>query len=398
MKRKVCLILVCTLFLVGCWDRKELKEIGTVVAVGLDKDPNTGKVLFTAQIIRPGALAKDGGTQESPIEIVSSSGNTVFEAIRNSREKLDRKYHYFHTKIIVIGEALAKEGVMPILDTFTRGKEMRGYVWLAVTQEGVQAREIVGVKSKIENIQASYLKNVIENKEFHAGASTSDFMTYYIKSLENGIEPIIGVLKMIEEQNFPVENRPGKTTRQVKFSGVAAFKDDKLVGFLNKEEAQGLNWIIGEVKSRVFTMPSLIEEDKLISIEVIRANSHIEPKIKGGNISFIINVEQEGSLVEQQSMGNITEPKEIVDYLKKVEEKNEELIKKEIEMAVNKAQEEINSDIFGFGDTLNKKYPKKWEEVKDKWDDLFPNVDYEVKVNVEIIRTDFMQGTFKQKD
>lgn len=88
MKRKVCLILVCTLFLIGCWDREELKEIVTVVAIGLDKDPNTGKILFTAQIIRPGALAKEGGTQESPIEIVSSSGNTLFEAIRNSTEKI----------------------------------------------------------------------------------------------------------------------------------------------------------------------------------------------------------------------------------------------------------------------------------------------------------------------
>lgn len=376
----------------------ELKEIATIVGIGLDKDSNTGKILFTAQIVRPGALAKEGETQESPVEIINSSGNTVFEAIKNSTEKLDRKYNYFHTKIIVLGEALAKEGVMPILDMFTREKEIRGYVWLAVTQKGVQAREILGIKSKIENIQASSLKNVIENNKFHAGASPQDLMTYYIKSLENGIQPIIGVLKIIEEKNFPVENRQGKTTKQVKFSGVAAFKDDKLVGFLNKKETQGLNWIIGEVKSRVVTMPSLIEKDKLISIEVIRAKSHIEPKIKGENISFTINVKQEGSLVEQQSMGDITEPKEIIDYLKKVEEKNEELIKKEIEMAVNKTQKKLRSDIFGFGDALNKKYPKKWDEVKDRWDDLFPEVDYEVKVNVKIIRTDFKKGTFKEKD
>ena len=389
---------MCTLFLVGCWDRKELREIGPIVAIGLDKDLNTGKILFTAQVIRVGALSKEGGTQESPIEIVSSSGNTLFEAIRNSTEKLDRKNLYFHTKVIVIGEALAKEGVMPILDTFTRGKEMRGYVWLAVTQEGVQAREILGVKSKIERIQAAYLKHVIENKEFHAGANTSDLLTYYIKSLESGIEPTIGVLKVIEERNFPVENKLGKTTKQVKFSGVAAFKDDKLIGFLNKKETQGLNWIIGEVKSKAIILPSLIKKDKLISIEVIRTTSHIEPKIKGNNISFSINVTQEGSLVEQQSMNNIIEPKEIVDYLKKVERKNEELIKKEIEMAVNKAQKELRSDIFGFGDALNKKYPQKWDKIQDRWDKLFPKIDYEVNVNVKIIRTDFKKGTFQPKD
>ncbi|WP_113806068.1 Ger(x)C family spore germination C-terminal domain-containing protein [Bacillus taeanensis] len=185
----------------------------------------------------------------------------------------------------------------------------------------------------------------------------------------------------------------------LKFAGVAAFKDDKLAGFLNEKETQGLNWVIGDVKRRVLTMNSMLKDDKLISIEVIRANTQIEPRLEGDNLSFIIHVEEEGALVDQQSVNHLkAKSKKIVDYLRKVEEKNEELIEEEIKLAMAKVQGDIQADILGFGQALQKKSPEKWNEVKEKWEELFPNIDYEVKVTAKIIKTNLKKGTYQSKD
>jgi spore germination protein KC len=38
----------------------------------------------------------------------------------------------------------------------------------------------------------------------------------------------------------------------------------------------------------------------------------------------------------------------------------------------------------GFGKTLNRKYPKVWEEKKDDWNDVFPTVQYTIDVDIQL--------------
>jgi spore germination protein KC len=397
MIQKFSLLLLCIFCLSGCWDKKELDEIGTVIAVALDKDPKTGDIDFTSQIIRPEALEPEGGGAGSPVEIISTTGRTVFESIRNGLQVSDRRFFYAHTKVIVINEALAKEEILPVLDTFSRQQEMPRYVWLAVTKD-IPAKEILGVKSKIESIQAQYLKNIIENEKFHSKASTPHLVSYYINSLEQGIEPTIGVLEIEKHKEFPAEIDDNKIIDQVKFSGVAVVKEDKVVGYLNEQETQGLNWLLQEVDSRVLLLPALIEENKLITLEIVGSATKIIPEINGENLSFVIDVQTEVALAEQQAIDDLTELGEIVDYLEKIEEKSSQLIKEEITTVVSKVQQEYKSDIFGFGQALEKKHPKKWNEIKEQWGDIFPTVNYEVKVDTKMVKTNFKQGTFKRKD
>ena len=38
---------------------------------------------------------------------------------------------------------------------------------------------------------------------------------------------------------------------------------------------------------------------------------------------------------------------------------------------LDKAQHELKTDIFGFGEHIHRKYPKVWNELKDDWDTEF---------------------------
>ncbi len=38
---------------------------------------------------------------------------------------------------------------------------------------------------------------------------------------------------------------------------------------------------------------------------------------------------------------------------------------------LDKAQREFKTDIFGFGESIHRAYPKLWNELKDNWDTEF---------------------------
>lgn len=382
------------MLLTGCKGQPELNHIGIVVAVAIDKDPENGGVILTSQVIRPASLDKKSPGKDAPTELVSTKGKTIFEAIRDTTQEFDRINFYAHTKVIVIGEELAKEDITPVLDFFVRGRQLRGYTWLCIAKNA-PARDIIGVKDGIDRIQANYLKDIIENKKYQYKVTASSVIDYYRKALQEGNNPITGVLEIVEVPNQPVEKKEGKTTKEIRFSGTAVFKKDALVGYFNEKETQGLNWIIGKVQSGVITLPSLLDQERLISLEIKSSEAKITPEIKDGKISFVIKVKAEVILVEEQAKLKISYPKLMLDYLEEVRKEAKKEIEDEIRVAVNKAQKELHSDVFGFGNTLNREYPEQWHGIKDGWSEMFPDVDYTVEVEVKVIGTDLKQGVFQ---
>ena len=56
-------------------------------------------------------------------------------------------------------------------------------------------------------------------------------------------------------------------------------------------------------------------------------------------------------------------------------------------MVLEKAQKEYNSDIFGFGMLIWRKYPKEWKDYyKNMWNEIFPNLDVAVHVRSTLLR------------
>jgi len=398
--KRVFFILCCLFLLTGCWDRIELKEIGIVSAIGVDRDPDTGEILFTSQVVDPSGLKPDGGGTASAIQIESSKADTVFKAFRDINQEFDRKNFYAHNKVIIIGEELAKEGILPVLDGITRGKEGRGYIWLCVTK-GTQARDIlINVRKQgIEKVPANSIESMHENTELNFDVAVIKLNDYYKKTLKSGIEPVIGTLEMTEKSTNNNRESFGQSSLRARLSGGAVIKEDKLVGFLNEAEARGYNWVVGEVKSGILSIPSLLDDKKLVSIEIREASSKIKPEIKGDKISFTIDIKSAGILVEQQGSGTLKTRKEQYDYLKRLEKELEKKIESEVYEVVEKAQEDFNSDIFGFGTRLNKKDSKKWKEIKEAWSkDQFQNVDVKVKVKAEISARELLQEPLKSID
>ncbi|TCL76841.1 spore germination protein KC [Hydrogenispora ethanolica] len=381
----------CCLMLAGCWNRRELNELGIVLAIGIDKDRRTGEVILTSQVVRPGALKQESAAEKSPVEITMTRGKTVFEAMRNITKQFDRKAYFSHDKVIVIDERLAREGILKVIDVFVRSQEIRRQVWFMVAKD-TTAGEILGVEHGIETVQATYLESMIKSKSRNSEVSAPSLLEIVKAVSGGGTNPVAGVMEMIEQPNLPAEKEKEPSSQGVKLSGTAVFKKDKLVGYLNDRETRGLHWVTGKVQSGVIQVPAPGEPGRLITVEIKKASSRIKPEIKNGRISFHIAVKEEGNIVEQQSIIDSSKLK----TFEKIAAAQKKVIADEIGAAVAKVQKQLGSDIFGFGSLLNQKYPQEWEKIKKNWDALFPEVQWTVTIDAELRRSGLLLKPVKR--
>jgi spore germination protein KC len=384
--KNVILLIISLALLTGCWDRTELKELGIVLGVAIDKDPQTEEYILTSQMLRPSSLDVQSSSSAPPFEKVVTTGKTIYEAIRKANLEFDRKGFFAHNKVILIHEDVAKEGMLSVLDSFKRGKQVRGFVYICIAK-GSQARKILeSTSSGIESQPAIHIKNMIENTNYQFTAAKIDLLNFYKQSLSSGIDPVVGVFEF-EENNV--------SNKHVKLSGGAVFSKDKLVGFLDEKETRGYLLGKGNVDSGALSVQSPIDEERFESVEIKKASAKITPKIKGDNISFAISVTADGIIVEQQPTGSFNSTSAQLEHMKKIEGKMEQVMEDEINNAIEKAQKQLKADIFGFGSTLNKKNPKTWNKVKKDWIEKYHDAPYTVSVNITLNSTGLMKGLFQ---
>ncbi|RKL66957.1 hypothetical protein CR203_14120 [Salipaludibacillus neizhouensis] len=388
---KILLVIISFLLLTGCWDRNELVDVGIVVGMAIDKDPDTGDFILTSQYLRPAAESTQTPTPDPPYLMVSTTGKTIPEVMRKANQTIDRRSFFAHNKVIIISEDVAREGLIEISDSFQRGKEVRGYVWLSIAKD-IGAKELLEIKANnIARIPANFLNALFDNTEHNATAS--NLLTYYKKVLGAGINPVIGVLTREETDIDPFE--------LVKLSGSAVFKEDKLVGFLDESETRGYNWVTeeGPTSNRgAINLPSLLQEDKFVTILLKEVHSKIIPKVENGDqISFTIEVDQNASLIGQEATVELESRKQISQYLSQIGAEGEKEIENEIKKAVDKAQD-FQSDIFGFGEALNIENSKVWNKEKDNWAETFAEVPYTVNVHLNIKSPGLSQAPFKPQE
>ena len=128
--KKVLTTIACILLLTmlpGCWNRRELNTLSIVQAVGIDRT-DKGQISISLQILKPNAIKsstseKDGGSKS--VWVVTSEGETVFDALRNTSMQTDRKAYFPHNTVYILSEEIAREGIGDKLDLLGRDPEFR---------------------------------------------------------------------------------------------------------------------------------------------------------------------------------------------------------------------------------------------------------------------------------
>ena len=181
--------------------------------------------------------------------------------------------------------------------------------------------------------------------------------------------------------NRPItfSNYNGKK-RFLKISGRAIFDNDlKMIGTLTSSEARNRLWIKNKLGMETLTA-EVPEEGGNITFAGRKLNSKVKPILDGDKIKFVISLTGKGDIKENNTNLDLRNQK----YLKEVEQALNKDVQKNVTKTISKVQEELKVDIFGLGETIHRKYPKRWKEIKDNWNEDFTKADIVVNVNLKV--------------
>lgn len=368
------LVIICILIVMclsGCWNRREMITFSILMGIGVDKAEEQDKLQLTAQVVKASELKRDGGGGGEEAEAhlnVRTTGDTVFDTLRNFTKENVRKIYLSHSQVLIFGEDIAVQGVQKYTDFFVRDHEPR--LRLSVLVARGRAEDILDVKSKLEKIPAVGISSLLD-----AQSSTSEAMEVTLKDF------ICCLMSNTKSPTAPLIERVGEGDEEtLRIAGMAIFKKDKYIGELIGEEARGLLWVLGEVKSGIINIYCPDEETKM-GLEIIQASSKVTPEIKGDKVSIKVEIKEEGHIGDQECLTEMTP-----SIISEIEQKKAEAIRDEVIAALEKAQE-LNSDIFGFGEAVHRKFPKEWKEMESKWDYIFPELEVDIKVETKVRRS-----------
>lgn len=371
----ISLLLSLCIALGGCWDKNELTSLAITTGVAFDKKESEEYIEMTTQIINLGTLAP-AAVQSSiatpPYWNLKTRGKTVFECIRNASMQSPKKLYWAHNQIIVFSEDLARqEGVGEYLDFFFRDAEPRISIWVLVSKD--PASDILEMDSKLDPIPAMNISSLIENRRYNAKSSAVDLYEFSNRQLSQATAPVMSYIQLQGADG-------GKTPL---LSGTAVFnRDFKMIGTLNERETRGMLWAINQLDNGLLVIPNPNPQGQgHVSIEVISANTKIEPRIVNGELKIKVMVSEKGALGDADGYVDVLD-KESWEILN---QSQAQTIRQDISLSLEQAQL-LKADIFGFGDAVYKKYPREWKELKEDWVDIFPALKVEIEVKTTLVR------------
>ena len=377
----VILLILFEFLIAGCWDRRELRALGIVGMIGLEKADSGVKV--TVEIIKPeqkgGAKARekaDAGGGKKPVVYMQAEGETMFDAFRNMTLKTDRKLFVSHNRVSIFSEDIARQGLANQLDLLFRDHEFRTHVPMIIAVDASPA-EVMGIAAGVENVPSKYVHSMALGGKYSAKAVLTRVWEFMQMYKGKGKNAVVGVIRKVKKPKIA----PKGAEYELDEEGAAVFRKDKLAGFLDGEETRGYNWVAGNVKTAAFISQATDSENRT-AVEMFPVENNLDVEMAGGSVKIKVKLDVPATVMEETAALDVKDPA----VLTMLETSTAEVIKQEIVRVLKKAQQ-YRSDIFGFGQVVHRKYPGKWKEIQDEWDELFAEAESEVTVKVNLMRT-----------
>lgn len=381
LKLKVLSALLLSLLftLLSSCSSRELNSFNLVTALGIDKDE--AGYLVTYQVLNPKVAASKKSDSESPVVIYSEKGDDLNLIERRTTTQAARKMYFSHIRSVVISEDLARDGIKDILDYLFRNTEFRSDFYYVIAK-GTTANQILSVLTTIDSASGLKLYDSIENsKKWWAQTNSLKIIELVNDVNAIGKNPVLtGVEFYQKTENMDSmksleQTNPGK----LKFTELGAFQDDRLVGWLDELESRAYNSIVGKTKNSVISVD--FNENTRVSLNLKFKKTKTKVSISDGRPVIEVQFSAEMGISSVEGNADFTDIMNLNKLNSIVQEELIDISKK----TLNKAQFELKTDIFGFGESIHRAYPKVWNELKDDWDTEFTNLQVNFVADTNIL-------------
>lgn len=376
MKRIKFLILLLPL-LSGCYNYRELNELGITTAVSIDYKDNNFYVI--AEVINPIKQQDASSSNNSPFVNYNSSSSSLQDSFRKVVLESPRQLYAAQLEIIVLSEEVVNNHLEEVLEYFARDPESRTEIKIIVAKTEDSTKAIT-LQTLLTSLSSS---NIINSLDLQSKVLGMSYPVTLNELLNMYIDPYLEVVlpSMTLYGNYEIGDEKENITTSspkaiVKIDGSTITKDNKILGYLDLEESKILNLINGKLKETIIKMNYY---DGYIIFEPNRIKVSRELDIKNNIIK--INISGYSKTKEIQSNIDLKDPKEVEKLNKAL---NMELEKK-ITDTFNSIREKYGTDVFGFQELYYRTNYKYFKENCTNWyENIYPKIKLEVKANVRL--------------
>lgn len=413
-------LLVVVLSLSGCWSADEINNLATINVIGVDEN-DAGQVEVTAVIAKPHTLFSEtavAGNEQSKFLIETTTGESIFEAIGHLSSAVSETLYFGHVDAIVFGERAARQRMLPSLDFFKRQNDFRPNIQLLVTRG--PAANLIKTLPQLNITLGLELEDLVLSNRFAATAMVNDISQFMESLSSNTTDPITGVISPAKKHGIETGENGKQTSGQsdtgkkemdttdktsekeqqaipkvLSLKDTAVFKGGYLKGFLNERETRGLLWVKGELQNEIVVLNCGKNNEGTVSLSVTHSEAHLSPQLSGKTPKMAVNIQVDAEIGQL----TCTDTNMNADLLNRLNHRLEERISQEALSALNKAKNQWQADIFGFGTAIYRNYPKEWKEMAPEWrNGLLRNLEVDLEVSANISRYGLLKDPSKANE
>ncbi|MCW2279071.1 Ger(x)C family spore germination protein [Heliophilum fasciatum] len=334
------LLLISIIIASGCSDKSELEQRAFIITLGIDRGPKN-EYIVTALIAVPSAMAstrKDStGGPPQVGKVLTAVGESLPEALSMINSQAERRTSYVQCRSLVISEAIARDGLHSVIDTFNRYREFRKTLFITLFK-GAMARETLLLTTPV--LEAS-LSRLVENLSLiQQDLNFSPSAT--LLQLSNAIEtphtdsvipvlslnpqvaeekkgpkvvpkPTADLLRSIETSPNIVNTKPGEMNRSggnpLDLIGAGVLVQGKLVTYLSGDEMRIYSILRDTYNTGIWSFPDsrvpgsyvsvILNRSRPVRVEVDANRQPMQIRIKGELDGVLMEVPVQSATVDE---------------------------------------------------------------------------------------------------
>ncbi|XJZ28803.1 Ger(x)C family spore germination protein [Bacillota bacterium Lsc_1132] len=348
------------MLLAGC-GYKDIDKRFFAVSIGIDTaKSHSKKYLVSIKFAIPAM-----GKKSNDFMIVSEEADTIAEAVRIIKTKVDKEVDFSHAKVFIMSPEVARNKMEPHLYYWpSRRRDFQGIAWVALGKP--TALDVLKVKPKSEQIPSNWIFMTFGKEGSETPYVIPEFLFDFKKRFaEKGLDPLLPIIEAKKEF--------------IEVNSVGLFNKKRLKMNLPPEETKMLNYLLNmEVKSAIKVHQGkddfIIDTQNVKTSYKIQSNNHNHPVID-------VYLKVSGKIEEEMFQLHNRD----LSYYEKLTKKTLDNETKKLLIKMQKA----NVDPVGFG--LNYRAHHLENNDWQSWQRLYPHVTFKVHSHVQIKDTGLIE-------
>jgi len=396
-------LLIISILLSGCNGARELDQRANVVVIGLDKTEEEGMIRVSYQIAVP--QIEDGKSDARKATLIITNTASSFAETRNLlNSEIALQPSVAHTKVIVIGEELARMGLDNAMSALMRYHEFRGSLFVVVAR-GTAQNILEKNKPALTTSITKYYEEMLATGEDAGYFLGTSLHQYYTRRKSHSGQPYMALVAINPESGegeistkkvpggksdgFKAGDIPRSGGNAMEFAGTALFSGDKMVGTLSTTETRMLAILLGRYSHGFLGVKDPLDSKSDVNVNLrLGSKPQLKVALVEGRPVIHVHILLEGEFSSIGSGINYEEE----EYLDLLEAQINKVYQQEMMNFIKRTQE-LSADVVGFGYYLRPAFQSNKEYEDYKWNEKYYQAEVNVEVKTKIRRSGLMLRT-----